>query len=73
MAMFQIEKGIPMPEKRSYEKKYPCSVMDVGDSFFVESKDKKEMSRISSSFATYKPKKFAARSVEGGIRVWRIK
>jgi hypothetical protein len=32
--MFQVEKGVPIPERIS-KSKYPFSIMEVGDSFAV--------------------------------------
>lgn len=74
--MYEIEKGIGIPRmhrKRSEE--HPFDIMDIGDSFLVQSLDKeraKVMNRLTSLAQHRKPKKFATRSVDGGIRVWRI-
>ena len=74
---YVIEKGIPTPELRALavrRTKYPFAKMKIGDSFFVPNG---KVNTISVSVATFhknnKPKRFTCRTVEGGIRVWRIK
>jgi hypothetical protein len=62
---------------------YPFNEMEITDSFFVPCKDKNERdkyrNRIHSTAKAYKKKndlwhiKFSLRSVEGGLRVWRLK
>lgn len=79
----KIEKGIPIPQNNvGRNAQYPLSEMEVGDSFFVPAKGKKEstLRQISSGGNTrYKPKKFIYRTeppnaeVINGIRIWRIK
>ena len=72
----KIDKNIPMPNsgKKNVERsKYPFSRMKVGDSFFAPCK----MWTISASVGKYNkalaPKRFSARSIDGGVRVWRVK
>lgn len=74
---FDLEVGIPVPHGRSgMTAKYPYSVMDVGQSFFIpftaEQPERKRM-RQSATWATkrYTPKRFTVREVEGGMRIWR--
>ena len=71
--MYSIEKNIPVPEGRS---KYPFPKMEVGDSFFVPSKDIVG-ARISVALNYYKrknPKKtFISRKSADGMRIWRTK
>lgn len=74
---YAIEKGIPAPDMRSVRKKlakYPFAKMKVGDSFFVP---EGKLTRISTSMAYFhnhnKPKRVTARTIEGGVRIWRIK
>lgn len=82
--MLNIERDIPLtPVKRPNRKKkpviklpksrkYPFSTMKVGDSFFLEGK----LGTIAPSASQYNkslaPKKFCCRTVEGGVRVWRV-
>jgi len=35
---FEIESGIPIPERKKRQSKYPFSRLEVGDSFFVPGK-----------------------------------
>lgn len=68
----KIETGVPMPTKgRGAPRKYPWYEMNVGDSFLVPGKTHKRW------HATAKAErltgfKFSVRTVEGGVRVWRI-
>ena len=73
MSDFKIEKGIPMPHKKTL---YPTHEMEVGDSFFVPCSDEKKtrtQNRISNAYIKrHGAGKFSSRRVEGGVRVWRI-
>ena len=76
--MFKIEKGITKPERSrgpGREAIYPWRSMKVGDSFFVPIGETYKGIRGAASSATQRlaPKRFSARKVEGGIRVWRDK
>lgn len=71
--MFQIEKDVPMPVSRS---RYPFPQMKVGDSFFVP--ETHVPARLMSAAISYAKRntlawKFAARRIDGGVRIWRIK
>jgi len=71
---FEIEKGIPLIDKARSPGRtgfYPFRRMDIGDSFLVEDV-KKGHSGVSTANVRLNPKKFAARKVEGGLRIWRI-
>lgn len=73
----EIETGleIPMPKKRgTYTPKYPFRAMKVGDSFFVPTDAPTKMHNNLSNCAKNQlgPKSVAIRTVEGGVRVWRI-
>lgn len=71
----EIEKGIPIPlyaGQRGTAAKYPWKDMNVGDSFFVEGADTKQMSSAVYGVSKRTGFKFACRSVDGGTRVWRI-
>ena len=76
--MFKIEKNVPMVTvqsniNRHRARKYPFEFMDVNDSFFVRNGS---MGTLSASVGRYNrdmnPKKFSARTVSGGVRVWRV-
>lgn len=68
----EIEKGVPLTGRR----KYPFDNMQVMDSVFIETNgDKSAIRTICSILNSYKKRShmnFTARTVEGGIRVWRI-
>lgn len=71
--MFEIEKGVPIPEI-THASKYPFEKMEVGDSFFVEGDEAKN--RLYSSASVYSKRhggktKFVVRGVDGGARCWR--
>jgi hypothetical protein len=77
--MYEIEKGIEIPEGvTGRPKKYPLKDLEIGDSFLVplaeheSPKIKKVKASLHAISATHKPKKFAIRVVEGGVRCWRI-
>lgn len=65
--MYQIEKNIPVAGK------YPFEKMEVGDSFYVEG-DKKAKANLRMAAFTYRKNanvKFATKSDDKGIRIWR--
>jgi len=72
---FDIEKGVPLPEK-NVRWKYPFDELEVGDSFFVANKDttqlsalcKRAGSRLDARFVTAK----ATKQGKEGVRVWRM-
>ena len=74
---YQIDKGVPLPSHRGYM--YPFREMQVGDSFFAAcTSDNKPqvVGRVQSSMKSFARKydqKYVTRSVDGGIRCWRIK
>lgn len=81
MSEFKIDNGIPIPLKCSNRKnghsKYNLHLMEVGDSIFFSfpSGDRKKYLNISSNIsqiARKQNKRFCMRSVDGGVRVWRI-
>ena len=70
----KIEKNIRPPElARGKPPKYPFSKMEVGDSVFVEGavmcgKEYQAASKV----GAYKGWKFSGRTVDGGLRIWRV-
>lgn len=74
MSEFKIEKGIALPQcnRAGF---YPWQKMKVGDSFFVKDITGQKVFSAASQFGKRQsPKwKFSYRSMDGGIRVWRIK
>ena len=64
-------------EAAALRMRYPLKDMSVGDSFFVEATDRTVMARrIRSSIQFYTKNnpstKFIVRSVDGGVRCWRL-
>ena len=69
--MVTLEKNIEIPEKQKIAK-YPYEALELGDSFYVQDG---ELGRLCN--ANYREwrksgKKFTARKVDGGVRVWRV-
>jgi hypothetical protein len=67
----QIDKGVPIPTGYGGYK-YPWESMKPGDSFFVPNKTIKV---VSASVAYAREKygfTFRCRSIDGGVRVWRV-
>lgn len=74
---FDIEKGVPPLPKTYNARKYPFSLMEESDSFFITSDDsgilQRRLTASCAGFSKRNPgKKFSVRKVDGGVRVWRI-
>ena len=77
---FKIEKGIPMPLRSARSgSKYPFLEMAVGDSFFATVPEGKELGTHRNTLmanARYVTVKngavFCSRTVDNGVRIWRI-
>ena len=68
----KVDKNIPIPRNKH---SYPLKDMEIGDSFFVEVKNNAEKHTVRSSVnytGGLLGHKYATRSVENGIRIWRI-
>ena len=73
LAAYPVE-AIPLPAKTGRVPKYPWHKLEIGESFFVSGKSANDMGGAISNNNTRKaPKKFTARTVNGGGRIWRIK
>lgn len=72
----KIEKNIPMPpSKRGGPRKYPFADMSVGESAFFENQPAGSLSNPSVAAAQWgarNGRKFSARSIDGGVRIWRV-
>jgi hypothetical protein len=74
--MIGIDKDIPIPtddRRNGTSSKYPFKSMNIGESFFVAGKKIQNI-----GYAVTRAKKmygndYTARTVIGGVRVWRIK
>jgi len=70
--IFEIEKGVPIPNIIPSRSIYPFRDMEVGDSFFVKC-HKNIYSTVTTHNKRNAPKIFTARKEGSGFRVWRIK
>jgi len=75
MIDFVIEKGIPIPERRrgnlgGASNRYPFGQMEVGDSFFCPGASS-SVEAAANLYGKRSDRKFSARYVEGGTRIWR--
>jgi len=73
----KIEKGIPIsPDKRDNKamKLYPFDEMSVGDSIFIneENGNIKSSRGVASRYGKKTGKVFTTRTVDGGLRIWRV-
>lgn len=77
-----IEKGIPIPpdcRNGGKPRKYPFDEMEIGDSFLCHGPSPSTiMNRLMAAASNYRKRnqnefKIATRSMDDGVRVWRIK
>lgn len=67
----KVEQGVALPPAPS-NTRYPFAQLKVGDSFFAAA-DKADSACASVSYWARKTGfKFTSRSVDGGVRIWRI-
>lgn len=66
-----IEKGVPIPHRRS-SPKYPWRQMEVGDSFFAAGARQPSLRQQAYAVTRRIGWKFIVRQAEGGCRVWRV-
>lgn len=72
---FTIEKNVPIPENRGRQagsSKYPFAEMEIGDSFFTQTKHNSVYVRARQYAKTHTGYAFAVRKEGEGCRVWRI-
>ena len=75
--MIEIEAHIPVPPvnnnpKKQRNCKYPWHSMQVGDSFFVADFTVSSFCSTAYSAGRRHGKKYTLRSMDGGVRVWRL-
>lgn len=73
--MIKIDKRIPLPSKPCGVGRpdlYPWAVMNVGDSFLIAGGNSQSAASMAYTAGKRNDRKFAVRSVDGGVRVWRI-
>lgn len=68
--MIKIDKGIPIPPSNTGSR-YPFAHMEVGDSFFAETRQSK-MTAAARNWGVRLKRKFVTRKESNGTRVWRI-
>lgn len=74
----QIESGIAAPndglgQLRGREPKYPFQKMNVGDSFVLDQQSNHASARVCAiQYAARSGKRFATRTIDNGLRIWRI-
>ena len=68
MVNLEISKDVPLPP---HKRRYPYSVMEVGDSFFVEGGVLQVVCNNNYRTGKKLERKFIARKEENGVRVWR--
>jgi len=82
MNLPEIEKGIPIPPKRSnegkrrpHQKRIPWGEllreMDIGDSFLLRDATGADQSKLQTT-ARHHGIRLASRQVRGGVRFWRV-
>lgn len=65
-----IDKFVGMPKARE---NYRFADMEVGDSAFFEGQTSQgKAMKAATAHGNYHGKKFSARSVDGGVRIWRM-
>jgi len=67
--VISVESGIPMPTRSS---KYPYEELSVGDSFLVTDIPSQIVSNNNWRMSKKLGRRFVAKKVDGGVRVWRI-
>lgn len=71
---FEIEKNHVIPASVAgigRREKYPWSQMEVSDSFFVPDGEIRKIAGAACHAGRRSNKRFVARAVDGGVRVWR--
>jgi hypothetical protein len=71
-AAFKIESGIEVPKSRGSGYSDVIRLLKVGQSVVFPGKTAYQVSGIYGNIAKSMKRKFTARTVDGGVRVWRI-
>lgn len=78
MTLYEIEKDVPLSAKLYAEnsgdatRKYPFPDMEVGDSIFAPEDKARKVRYAAYAYGKVHGLKFLCRTVDGGVRVWRI-
>lgn len=71
--MITIEKNIPIPTKAGRYNRYPFKQLKINESFFVPKGNRNNVSVAMAYFHRKNTnKRFVSRTVDNGIRVWRV-
>lgn len=82
LGKYRVEKNVPLPRKRSAATPCPFPFLDmnVGDSFLVGGDQPRAItSRLNRWWGRFRKQhpegdyQFSARTVDGGVRCWRVK
>lgn len=83
MFKYEVSSSHPLPRKKSAmpprQSKYPYAIMKMGQSFFIPAEEAegsvprllKRMTASNHAMGKKLSRKFIARGVENGVRVWR--
>ena len=67
---FKIEKGKPLPPRNA---RYPFSEMEIGDSIYVPNQTTRgAVGQAARNYGHRNGVKFATRTDDKGVRIWRI-
>lgn len=74
--MINLDANVALPNdggfRRGAPHKYPWAAMQVGDSFFLADKAISSIAPSASIRARTYGEKYTCRSVDGGVRVWKL-
>ena len=65
----EIEIGVPLPAGR---RKYPFRELGVEESFLVRGGKAVILSNLANRYGKKLGRKYVVRTVDGGVRVWRV-
>jgi phenylacetate-coenzyme A ligase PaaK-like adenylate-forming protein len=69
---YVIEKNVPLAKTELHNTKYPFLRMEIGDSFFVANVARQKVGSAAYVAGRVHGRTFKTRTVEGGVRVWRV-
>ena len=70
---YRVEQGVEIPPAQNIRLKYPFNVMQIGDSFSCDIKDRGTIEAYSHSYGKRHKMKFVTRSIDEKTgRLWRI-
>lgn len=74
MAEFQIERGVPLPDRKRFIDRLPFPKMDVGDSFPATLEEGPSVRTAAHVWKFAHPdQNFTIRKISGSYRCWRTK